>query len=46
MEKTFDVIVVGGIPADAPEDSYNGWIVVDGDEQMRIPVVLLVSGNQ
>ena len=39
-------VLTGSIPADAPEDSYNGWIVVDGDEQMRIPVVLLVSGNQ
>jgi hypothetical protein len=39
-------VLTGSIPADAPEDSYNGWILVDGDEQMRIPVVLLVSGNQ
>ena len=38
-------VLTGSIPADAPEDSYNGWILVDGDEQMRIPVVLLVSGN-
>jgi hypothetical protein len=39
-------VLTGSIPADAPEDSYNGWILVDGDEQMRIPVVLLVSGSQ
>jgi hypothetical protein len=39
-------VLTGSIPADAPEDSYNGWILVDGDEQMRIPVLLLVSGSQ
>jgi len=39
-------VLTGNIPADAPEDSYNGWILVDGDEQMRIPVVLLVSGKE
>jgi hypothetical protein len=39
-------VLTGTIPADAPEDSYNGWILVDGDEQMRIPVVLLVSGSE
>jgi hypothetical protein len=39
-------VLTGSIPADAPEDSYNGWILVDGDEQMRIPVVLLVSGKE
>jgi hypothetical protein len=39
-------VLTGAIPADAPEDSYNGWILVDGDEQMRIPVVLLVSGSE
>jgi hypothetical protein len=39
-------VLTGSIPADAPEDSYNGWILVDGDEQMRIPAVLLVSGKE
>jgi hypothetical protein len=39
-------VLTGSIPADAPEDSYNGWILVEGDEQMRIPVVLLVSGKE
>ena len=39
-------VLTGSIPTDAPEDSYNGWILVDGDEQMRIPVVLLVSGKE
>jgi hypothetical protein len=40
----FDRFVLkGNIPLEAPEDSYNGWILVDGDEQLRIPVVLLVS---
>ena len=36
-------VLVGAVPADAPEDSYNGWILVGGDEQMKIPVVLMVS---
>jgi hypothetical protein len=36
-------VLKGSIPKEAPEDSYNGWILVDGDEQLRIPVVLLVS---
>jgi hypothetical protein len=40
----FDRFVLkGSIPKEAPEDTYNGWILVDGDEQLRIPVVLLVS---
>jgi fructose-1-phosphate kinase PfkB-like protein len=38
-------VLTGSIPAGAPEDSYNGWILVDGEEQMRIPVVLQVSGK-
>jgi len=36
-------ILKGKIPKDAPEDSYNGWVTVDGDEEMRIPVVLVVT---
>ena len=36
-------VLTGGIPPEAPEDTYNGWILVQGDEQMRIPVVLTVS---
>lgn len=39
-------ILKGKIPAKAPEDSYNGWILVEGDEQVRIPVMLLVAKQQ
>jgi hypothetical protein len=40
----FDRFVLDGkIPDDAPPDSYAGWVVVEGDEDMRIPVMLLVS---
>ncbi len=38
-------VLQGTIPAQAPEDSYNGWILVEGDEELRIPVVLVVSGK-
>jgi hypothetical protein len=37
-------VLKGKIPKNAPEDSYNGWVSVDGDEEMRIPVVLVVTG--
>ncbi len=33
----------GAIPADAPNDTYHGGIVVSDDEQYRIPVVLVVT---
>jgi hypothetical protein len=36
-------VLKGKIPKDAPEDTYNGWVTVDGDEEMRIPVVLVVT---
>lgn len=36
-------VLKGKIPKNAPEDSYNGWVTVDGDEEMRIPVVLVVT---
>jgi hypothetical protein len=36
-------VLKGAIPANAPADSYNGWILVAGDEQMRIPAVLMVT---
>ena len=36
-------VLKGTIVAEAPADSYNGWILVSGDEQLRIPAVLLVS---
>jgi hypothetical protein len=37
-------VLTGAVPLEAPPDSYNGWILVGGDEQMKIPVVLMVSG--
>ena len=36
-------VLKGKIPKDAPVDSYNGWVTVEGDEEMRIPVVLVVT---
>ena len=36
-------VLKGKIPKSAPEDSYNGWVTVDGDEEMKIPVVLVVT---
>jgi len=36
-------VLKGKIPKNAPEDSYNGWVTVDGDEEMKIPVVLVVT---
>jgi len=40
----FDRFVLNGaIPADAPPDIYSGWVLVEGDEEVRIPVMLMVS---
>ena len=36
-------VLKGEVPAGAPADSYNGWILVVGDEELRIPAVLMVS---
>jgi hypothetical protein len=36
-------VLKGELPAGAPADSYNGWILVAGDEELRIPAVLMVS---
>lgn len=33
----------GAIPPEAPSDAYGGWIVVAAEEQLRIPVRLVVS---
>jgi hypothetical protein len=38
-------LLKGTMPVEAPADSYNGWIVVAGDEQMRIPAVLLITSQ-
>lgn len=39
-------VLQGTIPAEAPADTYNGWIQVGGDEQIRIPAVLVVSSQR
>jgi len=39
-------VLTGSVPADAPPDSYSGWVLVSGDEEMRIPVMLLVSPQE
>ena len=36
-------VLKGQVPEGAPPDSYNGWITVAGDEELRIPAVLMVS---
>lgn len=36
-------LLVGVVPEDAPEDTYNGWILVGGDEKMKIPAVLAIT---
>jgi len=36
-------VLTGVVPAEAAPDSYNGWISVAGDEQLRIPAVLMVN---
>ncbi|PXF58386.1 MAG: hypothetical protein C4B58_06675 [Deltaproteobacteria bacterium] len=38
-------ILTGIIPPDAPEDSYNGWIVLAGDEEIKISVILAVTAH-
>lgn len=36
-------VLTGKIPAGAPADSYNSWIKVQGEEELKIPVILAVS---
>ncbi|NLI83732.1 MAG: hypothetical protein GX443_18920 [Deltaproteobacteria bacterium] len=36
-------VLTGNIPADALEDSYNGWVRITGDEEIRLPVILMVG---
>lgn len=44
--RDFDKFVLtGAIPADALEDSYNGWILITGDEEIRLPVILMVGAH-
>jgi hypothetical protein len=45
-EMDFEKFVVAGvIPINARSDAYLGWIVVTGDEQLRIPLRLVVTGR-
>lgn len=42
--RDFDKFVLAGaIPVDALEDTYNGWILITGDEEIRLPVTLMVG---
>ena len=36
-------VLLGTIPGDVPPDLYSGWVLVQGDEEVRIPVMLMVS---
>ncbi|MDD5673028.1 MAG: hypothetical protein PHC61_02600 [Chitinivibrionales bacterium] len=38
-------LITGTVPPHTPSDAYNGWIIVTGDEQLKIPVKLVVTGN-
>lgn len=38
-------VLTGVIPQDAPEDSYNGWIKIAGEEGLKLPVILIVTGR-
>jgi hypothetical protein len=38
-------VITGVIPAGAKSDAYQGWIVVTGEEQLRIPLRLTVTGR-
>jgi hypothetical protein len=39
-------IVRGLVPMDTRSDAYQGWIVVSGDEQLRIPLRLVITGRR
>ena len=39
-------IVRGLVPMDTRSDVYQGWIVVSGDEQLRIPLRLVITGRR
>jgi hypothetical protein len=38
-------VLTGKVPAEAPADSYNSWIKVSGEEEIKIPVILAVSAQ-
>ena len=39
-------IIRGLVPMDTRNDAYQGWIVVSGDEQLRIPLRLVITGRR
>lgn len=39
-------ILRGLVPMDVCSDAYQGWIVVSGDEQLRIPLRLTITGRR
>lgn len=42
----FDKFVLKGtLPTDIQEDTYAGWIKISGDEECRIPVILVVNSS-
>jgi hypothetical protein len=38
-------VITGTVPPHVRSDGYNGWIIVSGDEQLKIPVKLTITGN-
>lgn len=38
-------VLTGSIPRDAPEDSYNGWLRLAGEDGLKMPVILIVTGG-
>lgn len=38
-------VLTGVVPMNAKSDAYQGWIVVTGEEQLRIPLRLVVTGR-
>jgi hypothetical protein len=43
----FDKFILRGVvPMETPGDAYHGWILVAGDEQLRIPLRLVITGRR
>jgi hypothetical protein len=38
-------VITGVVPAGLKSDAYQGWIVVAGEEQLRIPLRLAITGR-
>lgn len=39
-------VLAGAIPQDAPDDSYNGWLRLAGEDGIRMPVILIVTSRE